>query len=112
VIEVDETEAVDMILKPGQMSLHHAKVIHGSRPNQSSERRVGFAMQSFMPPEVEQVIGKNLWLDARGHNPRKNNIVLRRPAYDLDPVAMSDRALADTNMDDILYRGAAQKRNF
>jgi ectoine hydroxylase-related dioxygenase (phytanoyl-CoA dioxygenase family) len=112
VIEVDETEAVDMILKPGQMSLHHAKVIHGSRPNQSSERRVGFAMQSFMPPEVEQVIGKNLWLDARGHNPRKNNRVLRRPAYDLDPVAMSDRALADTNMDDILYRGAAQKRNF
>ena len=111
-VHVNEKDAKDIILSAGQMSLHHAKVIHGSRPNQSSERRVGFAMQSFMPPEVEQVIGKNLWLDARGHNPRKNNTVLRRPAYDLDPVSMSDRALADTNMDDILYRDAAQKRNF
>ena len=112
VTEVDSTQAVDLILKPGQMSLHHAKTVHGSRPNKSSERRVGYAMQSYMPPEVEELVGKNLWLDVRGHNPRKNSTLLRRPAYDLDPIAASDRELADRNMDDILYRDAAQKRNF
>jgi len=50
VINVDPSQAVDLILKPGQMSLHHAMTIHGSQPNQSQhQRRIGFPLQSFMP---------------------------------------------------------------
>ena len=30
---VDNSLAVDLILKLGQMSLHHAMIIHGSQPN-------------------------------------------------------------------------------
>ena len=33
VTNVDASLAVDLILKPGQMSLHHAMIIHGSQPN-------------------------------------------------------------------------------
>ena len=109
---VDETAAVDVLLKPGQMLLHHAKVLHGSRPNTTVQRRVGFAMQSFMPPHVEQVVGKNLWLEVRGINDRQNSQRLHRPEYDADPVAAADREQADANLDDILYRGAAQKRGY
>ena len=29
-VEVDEAKAVDIVLKPGEMSLHHTKIVHGS----------------------------------------------------------------------------------
>jgi len=109
---IDETAAVDLILKPGQMSLHHARVVHGSRPNTTAQRRVGFAMQSYMPPQIVQVVGKNLWLDIRGVNDRPDTLRLHRPQCDADPIAAADRELADANLDDILYRGAAQKRGY
>ena len=69
-------------------------------------------MQSFMPPHEEQVVGKNLWLEVRGINDRQNSQRLHRPEYDADPVAAADREQADANLDDILYRGAAQKRGY
>ena len=42
---VDESQAVDVILKPGEMSLHHSTIIHSSNPNQSAEPRVGFIVR-------------------------------------------------------------------
>jgi len=110
--DVDESQAVNLILRPGQMSLHHAEIIHGSRQNKSQSRRIGFAMQSYMAPEIDQVAGKNLWLDVRGENPRDNSQSLNRPQFDLDPIALADRELADDNLADILYRGAKQKRGY
>ena len=37
VTNVDARLAVDLILKPGQMSLHHAMTIHGSQPHQRQD---------------------------------------------------------------------------
>ena len=34
-VEVDEAHAVDLVLRPGQMSLHHVKIFHGSRANRA-----------------------------------------------------------------------------
>ncbi|MFO1102105.1 MAG: phytanoyl-CoA dioxygenase family protein [Methylocystis sp.] len=42
---VDESQAVDIILRPGEMSLHHLLLIHGSKPNAGGTRRVGFAIR-------------------------------------------------------------------
>jgi len=42
---IDESRAVDVVLRPGEMSLHHPVLIHGSEPNMSSARRVGFAVR-------------------------------------------------------------------
>lgn len=110
--DVDESTAVDLILRPGQMSLHHAEVIHGSQPNLGSDRRIGFAMQAYMPPEARQVIGENYWLDIRGENVREESIALRRPLYDMDAQGVADRKLANDNWADILYQGAEKKRNY
>ena len=60
--DVDEDATVPVPLKPGQLSLHHPRVVHGSGPNWSGKRRVGFAIQSYITPAVEQVIGKILSL--------------------------------------------------
>ncbi|MFW2828527.1 phytanoyl-CoA dioxygenase family protein [Sphingomonas sp. ID0503] len=43
--EVAEEEAVDLVLAPGEMSLHHPLLVHGSAPNRSGRRRVGFAVR-------------------------------------------------------------------
>jgi len=52
-VEVDETKAVDLILQPGEMSLHHIGIIHGSGPNNSSRARIGLAVR-YIGPEVMQ----------------------------------------------------------
>jgi non-haem Fe2+, alpha-ketoglutarate-dependent halogenase len=45
VVDVDESEAVDLELRPGEMSLHHCNVIHGSNPNRTSDKRIGFIVR-------------------------------------------------------------------
>ncbi len=44
----DETEAVDVELEPGQMSLHDVYMIHGAAVNRSANRRAGVAIR-YMP---------------------------------------------------------------
>jgi non-heme Fe2+,alpha-ketoglutarate-dependent halogenase len=112
VSNVDESTAVDLILRPGQMSLHNAEVIHGSRPNLGSDRRIGYAIQGYMPPPAMQAIGENYWLDIRGENKRENSIALHRPQFDMDPRGVAERKLVNENWANILYQGADQKRDY
>ena len=42
---VDEAEALDVVLRPGEMSLHHSNIVHGSNPNTSDQPRVGFIVR-------------------------------------------------------------------
>ena len=51
---VDEAAAVDVILKAGQMSLHHGHMIHSSRTNRSNRRRCGLVVR-YIPTNVRQV---------------------------------------------------------
>jgi non-haem Fe2+, alpha-ketoglutarate-dependent halogenase len=44
-IDVDESEAVDLVLKPGEISLHESTLVHGSTPNTSNEPRIGFIVR-------------------------------------------------------------------
>ena len=41
----DEKDAVDIELKPGQMSMHDVYMIHGAKPNRSTQRRTGVALR-------------------------------------------------------------------
>lgn len=43
--QFDESTAVDCVLDAGEYSLHHAKTIHGSAHNHSSQRRCGYTMR-------------------------------------------------------------------
>jgi ectoine hydroxylase-related dioxygenase (phytanoyl-CoA dioxygenase family) len=56
-VEVDEHDAVDVILRAGEMSLHHVNIIHGSNPNPSDGSRIGFAPR-FTTPRTRQVDGE------------------------------------------------------
>jgi ectoine hydroxylase-related dioxygenase (phytanoyl-CoA dioxygenase family) len=43
--EVDTAQAVDIVLRPGEMSLHDVLLVHGSEPNRSALRRCGLAIR-------------------------------------------------------------------
>jgi non-haem Fe2+, alpha-ketoglutarate-dependent halogenase len=68
---VDESSAVDFVLEPGQMSLHHADLVHGSHGNRSGGKRIGFAIRYASPsvrqerPHHEVVLARGQ--DAYGH---------------------------------------------
>ena len=57
-VEVDERQAVMLELTAGEMSLHHVRLIHGSDPNPSGMRRIGFAIR-YIPTHVRQVAGSH-----------------------------------------------------
>jgi non-haem Fe2+, alpha-ketoglutarate-dependent halogenase len=42
---VDESSAIDVVLKPGEASFHHPYVVHGSPPNRSPGPRIGLGIQ-------------------------------------------------------------------
>ncbi|MBI1779518.1 MAG: phytanoyl-CoA dioxygenase family protein [Proteobacteria bacterium] len=52
-VEVDEGQAVSLLLGEGEMSLHHVKIVHGSPPNRSPARRYGFAIR-YVAAHVRQ----------------------------------------------------------
>lgn len=50
---VDDSEAVDVILKAGQMSVHDGQLFHASNPNRSNRRRCALTVR-YIPPHVKQ----------------------------------------------------------
>ena len=111
--DVDEEKAVNLILKPGEMSIHHGAVIHGSKPNKSKQRRIGFALQSYCPHGINQIIGKNIWMKIRGgKRDDLDGLQLERPQYDMAPLAVNLRNIANENYSNILYDDAKITRNY
>ena len=111
--DVDEKKAVNLVLKPGEMSLHHGAVIHGSKPNKSKQRRIGFALQSYCPHATKQIVGKNIWLKIRGGKRNDHDgLLLKRPQFDMDPVAVDLRKIANQNYSNILYNDAKITRKY
>jgi non-heme Fe2+,alpha-ketoglutarate-dependent halogenase len=49
VLEVDEALALNVSLRPGEMSLHQGDLIHGSAPNSSETKRIGFIVRFVTP---------------------------------------------------------------
>jgi len=111
--DIDESKGVDLILEPGEMSIHHGAIIHGSQPNKSNQRRIGFSLQSYIPPSIQQVVGRNIWTHIRGQKRQdEDGIALDRPKHNMDPITVAQRRVANENLSEILYKGAKIKRNY
>jgi len=52
--DVDESRAVDMILAPGDVEVHHPKIMHGSAANTSPRRRCGLTIR-YIPTSTRIV---------------------------------------------------------
>ncbi|HVL57137.1 MAG TPA: phytanoyl-CoA dioxygenase family protein [Burkholderiaceae bacterium] len=108
-VQVDQDQAVDVVLAPGQFSLHHVLLFHSSEPNRSALPRVGFAVR-YIPTFVHQTAGEResatlvRGVDRYGHFDRE-----LPPESDLHPDAVArHRAIIDRQLR-ILYAGAQQR---
>jgi non-haem Fe2+, alpha-ketoglutarate-dependent halogenase len=107
-VEVDESKAVAIELEPGEMSLHHVRLVHGSPPNPSNDRRIGFAIR-YIPTSVSQVAGEDSATLVRGVDEHRHFELEPRPATDMDPAFVAlHRQIAERNAR-ILYRGTQVK---
>ena len=52
-VDVDESAAADVELRPGQASLHHGHLFHSSGPNTTPDRRIGAAIR-YITPSMQQ----------------------------------------------------------
>lgn len=52
-VEIDPARALALELEPGEFSLHHIGIAHGSGPNNSNTPRIGLAVR-YIAPQVEQ----------------------------------------------------------
>ncbi|HEX5482708.1 MAG TPA: phytanoyl-CoA dioxygenase family protein [Terriglobia bacterium] len=67
-VEVDEAQAVDLALEPGQMSLHHIGIVHGSKANTSQKPRIGLAIRYITPEVVQDGSERSLAMLVRGRD--------------------------------------------
>mgnify|MGYP001564407179 CR=1 FL=1 len=110
--DVDESKAVSIPLRPGQMSIHSARVIHSSQPNRSNDRRVGFVIQSYMPPHVTQTLADTGAQLVRGEDTDGNFKLLSRPTTDMNPDDIATKDWVNETWSEILYNGAEQRRDY
>jgi len=106
-VDVDSSKAVMLELQPGEMSLHHVRLVHGSAPNLSTDRRIGFAIR-YIPTHVQQIADDGDWATlVRGTDRFRHFRHEPRPTTDLDPQFVSlHKEIAERNAR-ILYRGTA-----
>ena len=64
-VEVEESRSVLLELSPGEMSLHHVRLVHGSAPNPSPDRRIGYAIR-YIPTHIRQIEGEDSATLVRG----------------------------------------------
>ena len=110
-VEVDESKALDVVLMPGQMSLHHVMLVHGSEPNSGTLRRVGFAIR-YLPTYVKQVADvRDSATLVRGTDEYGHFLHEPAPRSDFHPdaVAFHSEMLATNNQ--ILYGSKINKQD-
>ncbi len=93
-------------LKAGQLSLHHPMIVHGSGPNKSKQRRIGFVIQSYIGTDVDQVIGKVFVQQARGKDAFKYHEHAKRPVELMNKDDMILKNKANEELSKIFYKDA------
>lgn len=79
---IDDSNAADLVLKAGQFSCHHERIVHGSNANDTDAMRVGVAFFYF-PAYVKSTMGRRPADLVRGVDVNDN--------WDLDPTPTEDR---------------------
>jgi len=109
-VEVDKSKGVGIALKAGEMSLHHIKLVHGSEPNRTNDRRIGLAIR-YIPTYVRQTKVRDAATLVRGTDKYHNFDYEPRPKADLDEAALRAHADSVARQVKALYQGT-EKQEF
>jgi len=108
-VDVDGRDAAMLELRAGQMSLHHVRLIHGSDPNPSDQRRIGFAVR-YIPTYVRQSVGGTDHATLVRGTDRFNNFAPEQPpAFDMAPDAVALHAAISGAHAQILMRDTGRQ---
>ena len=69
--DISNENVVDLALEPGEMSIHHVRIFHGSNSNDSNTARIGFAMR-YIPAYTRQEGGRTFAELVRGKDRFRN----------------------------------------
>ncbi len=81
-VDVRDEDCTHVVLEPGEMSLHHGLAIHGSNPNKSNDRRIGFAVRYISPDVGQKSARREYAMLARGVD-RSNGFIHYAPPSSL-----------------------------
>jgi len=103
-VDVPDGEGVDVPLEAGEMSLHHVLLVHGSGPNTTDDRRIGFAIR-YIPPHVRQLKVRDSATLVRGKDSYGHFDLEPAPRHDLDAAALAAHRDAVERSAKALYAG-------
>ena len=104
-VEVSGRDAVDLTLQPGEMSLHHVRIVHGSEPNRAHYRRLGLAIR-YVPTYVRQTEGPRDYATlVRGVDRYHHFEPEPVPKVDFGEQERADHKRITEEAEKILYRG-------
>ena len=109
---VPKDKTTPLVLKAGQMSLHHPTVVHGSDINKSNDRRIGFVIQSYISTNVKQVLGKNSVQLARGIDEYNFHEKIGRTNLLMDKDDIKLKKKENDNLQEIFYKGSNKKGSY
>ena len=109
-VSLDKTDPI--ILKAGQISLHHPTIVHGSGLNHSNDRRIGFVIQSYIGDNVDQVIGKMYVQRARGEDKYKHHEYSKIPLELMGKNEVNSQNKANEELAKIFYSGSKKIGKF
>jgi hypothetical protein len=110
-VQVDESAAHNLEVRPGEAALFHYRIAHASHPNRSDDRRIAYAIR-YMPPDTRQV--KAQWDSAalvRGEDRFGHFAHEPEPSRDMDPVAVEFHRRAEEQQRAILYQGTDRQEH-
>lgn len=107
-VTIDPKTVIDVVLAPGEMSVHHVRAAHGSEPNRSDDRRIGFAIR-YIPTRVRQNAGRDFATLVRGRDMYGHFEPEPRPKADLDAEAVAAHAEIMRVHTDTLLRGSSRQ---
>lgn len=108
---IDASKVAEVLLEPGQASIHHGWMAHASAPNRSDQRRVGLVIR-YMAPHLRQTLAeRDYGILVRGEDRYQNFIAPPRPSADFEPQAIEHYEAIREERRRFLYSGAEQVRD-
>lgn len=108
-VDIDENDAVDVVLRPGQLSLHHGRIFHASGSNRSDHDRVGLVFRFLTPQVRQQVASRDYAMQVRGIDDTDHWIHVAPPQDNFDPEYLHLRERIQQDQSVALAEGAAQE---
>jgi ectoine hydroxylase-related dioxygenase (phytanoyl-CoA dioxygenase family) len=109
-VEIDPAQTLSLELEPGEFSLHHIGIAHGSGANESDIPRIGLAVR-YIAPQVEQAgPHRDLAMLARGEDRHGHFDLVAAPdrEWGLDEESLQRQSL-QRKLDNNATRGSTLK---